>query len=88
MIKNKFKLIGIFGLLLFLSGCETGPQQPQRQLTPLEACLENAKSENRSCVMSTLCWGNHCNQAVIQDRQQKCTDRLHMQEDRCYARFK
>ena len=80
MIK-KIKISIICGFVFMLAGCETAPERP---LSPLEACLKDAKWEGSMCKIGQV--GNVM--AGANKGHQTCVDRQMMQEDRCYARFK
>lgn len=83
-MKSFLKTTVFASIVIVVSGCGTSPSyqpQPQRQLTPLEACLNEAKRAEARCSLPHL----------FQNRPQEiraCEDRELIQQDRCYARFK
>jgi hypothetical protein len=79
----KASLLILVGLVL-VTACET---QPSRPLSPLESCLDDARSNKRTCALSAAGSGRTIGDATSQRNSQICQDRYLSQEDRCYARF-
>jgi hypothetical protein len=78
-IEKKKTLIVLF-FCASLSACDSAPRQPEIAKTPLEGCIYEARHDRGICGLIAL--GKHPRESQI------CDDRMMMQEDRCYARFK
>lgn len=77
----------VIALVSVTVGCQSEPRQPDRPLTPLEACMQEVRDRSLICFLNSYSAGRPGYPAVAQ-AQQVCEDRKMMQEDRCYARFK
>ncbi len=74
-------------MLVVLSGCETTPSQPTRQLTPREACFERAQSSELSCMLSAYGGVRNIGSPIVTQRQQACEIHRWKSEDRCLQMY-
>lgn len=83
MIKRMISM----GMLVVLSGCETAPSQPTRQLTPREACFERAQSAELSCKLTAYGGVRNIGSPIVTQRQQACELHRWKSEDRCLQMY-
>jgi hypothetical protein len=70
-------------LCLAAAGCETGPTQPQRPLTPIEACFTDAHRKSQSCALRAAGSGMRVGDATSSRNMQICDEQKRAQEIHC-----
>lgn len=78
-----FKPLGIVFLCLAAAGCETGPSQPQRPLTPIEACFADAHRRSQSCALRAAGSGMRIGDETSRRNMQICDEQKRAQEIHC-----
>lgn len=78
-----YKPLGIVFLCLAAAGCETGPTQPQRPLTPIEACFTDAYRRSQSCALRAAGSGMRIGDATSSWNMQICDEQKRVQEIHC-----
>lgn len=77
------KPLVIVFLCLAAAGCETGPTQPQRPLTPIEACFTDAHRRSQSCALRAAGSGMRIGDATSSRNIQICDEQKRAQEIHC-----
>lgn len=77
------KSLGILLLSLAAVGCGTGPTQPQRPLTPIEACFTDAHRRSQSCALRAAGSGMRVGDATSSRNMQICDEQKRAQEIHC-----
>ena len=81
------KLAGILALCWACVGCETGPTQPRRALSPIEACFSEALSNSRSCALMAAGSGMRIGDATANRNMQICDEKKRNHEIYCVQMY-
>lgn len=81
------KSLAIVLLGLASVGCETGPTQPQRPLTPIEACFSDAYRRSQSCALRAAGSGMRVGDATSSRNMQICDEQKRVQEIHCFQLY-
>ena len=68
-------------------GCETGPTQPTRALTPIEACFSEALNNSRSCALMAAGSGMRIGDATANRNMQICDEKKRNHEIYCVQMY-
>lgn len=68
-------------------GCETGPTQPRRALSPIEACFSEALNNSRSCALMAAGSGMRIGDATANRNMQICDEKKRNHEIYCVQMY-